>query len=221
MRNTKTLRGYKMLNNKKLQANLISLFANPVMIAKETFDMDEETKKYIENLPKQPNRGGGGNLYTQDTYILEDSKLKKLKDYVSNYINFYFYELMSVNKTRCQIYITQSWFNYNKKETKHHPHSHPNSIISGVFYLDDNQAPITFHRENRTINLDLMLNDFNEFNSSNYSISTKKNTLIMFPSKLTHGVQSNESEKERISLSFNTYVKGDMGSISDLNYLKI
>ena len=43
----------------------------------------------------------------------------------------------------------------------------------------------------------------------------------MFPSKVTHGVQPNESEKERISLSFNTYVKGDMGSISGLSYLKI
>lgn len=210
-----------MLNKKRLEADLIPLFANPVMIAKETFNMDEETKKYIENLPKQPNRGGGGNLYTQDTYILEDSKLKKLKDYILNYVGFYFYELMSVDETRCQIYITQSWFNYNKKQTQHHPHSHPNSIISGVFYLDDDLAPINFHREDRIINLDLILKDFNEFNSSNYSISTKKNTLIMFPSKVTHGVQPNESEKERISLSFNTYVKGDMGSISGLSYLKI
>jgi len=210
-----------MLNKKKLQADLVPLFANPVLIAKESFNMDEETRKYIENLPKQPNLGGGGNLYTKDTYILEDEKLRLLKNYIQNYINFYFYEVMSVDDTRCEIYITQSWFNYNKKQTQHHPHSHPNSIISGVFYLDDDLAPINFHREDKIINLDLILKDFNEFNSSNYSIPTKKNTLIMFPSKVTHGVQPNNSEKDRISLSFNTFVTGDMGSIRGLSYLKI
>ena len=32
--------------------------------------------------------------------------------------------------------ITQSWINFTKKGEYHHPHAHPNSLISGVFYVE-------------------------------------------------------------------------------------
>ena len=45
--------------------------------------------------------------------------------------------------------------------------------------------------------------------------------LILFPSNLTHSVPTNESDEERISLSFNTWSAGSLGDIDNLTYLPI
>jgi hypothetical protein len=34
-------------------------------------------------------------------------------------------------------YITQSWLNYTETNQYHHKHEHPNSLVSGVFYVND------------------------------------------------------------------------------------
>ena len=47
----------------------------------------------------------------------------------------------------------------------------------------------------------------------------KAGELILFPSNLPHSVPINASDKERISLSFNTWTKGNIGSIEHLTYL--
>ena len=47
----------------------------------------------------------------------------------------------------------------------------------------------------------------------------KMGELIIFPSSLTHSVRANQSDEERISLSFNTWAKGSLGSERELTYL--
>jgi ectoine hydroxylase-related dioxygenase (phytanoyl-CoA dioxygenase family) len=49
----------------------------------------------------------------------------------------------------------------------------------------------------------------------------KKGELIIFPSNLWHSVPSNKSKIERISLSFNTWIKGSFGQKRELTYLPI
>ena len=49
----------------------------------------------------------------------------------------------------------------------------------------------------------------------------KRGELILFPSNLTHSVPTNLGEEERISLSFNTWPKGNMGDIKSLTYLPL
>ena len=50
----------------------------------------------------------------------------------------------------------------------------------------------------------------------------KRGELILFPSNLTHSVPVNQSDEERISLSFNSWTpKGNMGDIKSLTYLPL
>ena len=44
---------------------------------------------------------------------------------------------------------------------------------------------------------------------------------MLFPSDLEHSVEPNESKLQRISLAFNTFVKGDMGSDDVINSLQL
>ena len=62
---------------------------------------------------------------------------------------------------------------------------------------------------------------YNHFNSHNFSLAMNKGELILFPSNLQHSVPYNQSDEERISLSFNTWSKGSLGNIDSLTYLPL
>ena len=49
----------------------------------------------------------------------------------------------------------------------------------------------------------------------------QKQKLILFPSTIKHSVSNLTSNKTRISLSFNVFVKGTVGSTEFKNFLKI
>ncbi len=40
-----------------------------------------------------------------------------------------------------------TWVNINSKSDSNSPHVHPNSVLSGVFYLTDDNSDIVFYRE--------------------------------------------------------------------------
>jgi hypothetical protein len=88
-----------------------------------------------------------GNTTSVDRYIFEEPAMAGLKSFVQFYINYY------MNEIECpynpvEAYITQSWLNYTQPGEFHHKHEHPNSFISGVFYIatDSTKDKITFHR---------------------------------------------------------------------------
>ena len=118
--------------------------------------------------------------------------------------------------------ITQSWLNKNKKGESHHEHQHPNSMVSGVWYpqIHESLPPIQFrHKGQRDISL--QTEKYNTFNSATFMLPMKKGELILFPSNLTHSVPPNQSDEERISLSFNTWPKGNLGDVKSLTYLPL
>jgi uncharacterized protein (TIGR02466 family) len=85
-------------------------------------------------------------------------------------------------------------------------HNHPNSILSGVYYLQapENCGGIFFsdpRPASRMLNPPLI--DFNVWTLLNVSYKAHVGTMILFPSWLLHGVEMNMSEEVRISISFN------------------
>ena len=50
-------------------------------------------------------------------------------------IKDYFNKVLSITD-EVTPYITQSWLNYTETKQFHHRHEHPNSIVSGVFYIN-------------------------------------------------------------------------------------
>ena len=80
--------------------------------------------------------------------------------------------------------------------------------------------PIVF---NKTLNESLkrQVNKFNEFNSENFLLPVNSGELILFPSSLRHSVPINTTNKNRISLSFNTFISDALGSENELTHLNI
>jgi uncharacterized protein (TIGR02466 family) len=171
----------------------------------------------IKQLKFIKNAGGGGNSISSDFYILDNDELSDIKKVLTDSVNEYFKEIVNPGKD-VELYITNSWINVNKNGESHHPHKHPNSIVSTVLYIDTSEGDtITFMNPYTNIFGNLNLGSKTSttiWDSNEWIIPTKNNLLVMFPSTLSHGVSArpNTCTGTRISLSFNTWVKGTIGS---------
>lgn len=122
-----------------------------------------------------------------------------------------------------RLVITSCWANKTNKTQQHHTHSHPNSFVSGIFYLTDHDSAKTnFMIENLWYKFDSnWLTYLHQKNSLVHKVNPKKGQLILFPSHLPHNtdVLDFKEKEERYSISFNTFLTGKLGQ--DNNTLKI
>jgi len=198
------------------------LFPSSVYITKRNSNLDSTEKKEIESIIKEGARKVGDlDYYTDNTHIF-DSKLKNLKEFCEHHIKIYVKEVLNP-KEELDFYITQSWLNVVEPGGNILNHHHSNSIISGTFYVaTEEDDGIKFEDPNfKTKNLiRFEPKEFNIWNSTYWTLFSKNNELMLFPSWLEHQVISNEkATTNRISISFNTFVKGTFGAASSLNEL--
>lgn len=198
------------------------IFPTPVYITKlnRTFTTNE-LKEFDKHYQKQ-SKQNEGNLVGVDNYILNRKPLQKLKKEIDLNIQNYFNKVIKTSN-KIKPYITQSWLNWTSNKQFHHTHEHPNSIVSGVLYInaDEQHDKIKFFK-NRYNQISFVHQESNLFNSGIWSFPVKTGMLLLFPSHLTHRVDHKEGNNLRISLAFNTFVKGFIGSERELTelYLK-
>ena len=199
-----------------------SIFPCPVYCIKRNSNLTSKEEKDIEKIiNKEGMYKNIGNSSSNNSHIF-NTKLKKIKEFCEQHIKIYVKEIINP-KEELDFYITQSWLNITKPGEHHHNHSHTNSIISGVFYiLTEEGDNIIFGDSNSKIkeSINFHPKDLNTFNTSNWGISVNNNELILFPSWLIHQVGPNEkATTDRISLSFNTFVRGNLGDTHNLTEL--
>jgi uncharacterized protein (TIGR02466 family) len=195
-----------------------NLFPTPIGF----YELNREfTKSESDFLLNQKSRSNMGNTTSIDNYICRSSKLKKLKQFFDESILHYF---TTVYRPKYDVIpkITQSWVNYTKPGEYHHKHAHPNSFISGVFYIqsDAEKDKIYFYKDGYQ-QIKVPAADWNEWNSESWWFEAITGKLILFPSSLTHMVETVQAEQTRISLSFNTFLSGYIGDENDLTGLRI
>jgi uncharacterized protein (TIGR02466 family) len=196
---------------------LLMVFPTPVQIYKYENSIEKELK-YIEGV-EWKQQVSNYNFKSKDTYLSEHEELKDIVSFFKECIDDYCNTIVNSEQ---RLVITQLWANRNPKGSKHHEHVHPNSIISGVFYLrqDPKLPPIQFSKSNQhAIKLDPK--KYNNFNAETFLLPCTSGELILFPSNLRHSVPTNQGEEERISLSFNTFSVDALGSEDSLTHLDI
>ena len=162
---------------------------------------------------------------SKDAYILDKPECLDLKAYLltltKTYGDMLGYDYESYR-------FGQSWLSYKHPGQHHTMHSHPNSLISGVFYFGEpaEKVPaIKFHKLMGAFNTSSLspkkVNDKREkkYSWEEFSITFTPGLLLLFPSFLHHSVPLNKSEKTRCSLAFNvvpTIGFGDEKSLTEL-----
>jgi uncharacterized protein (TIGR02466 family) len=102
--------------------------------------------------------------------------------------------------------VTGCWANVGAPGASHRMHAHPNNYLSGVYYVRVHPAADTINFHDPRIQTGIIRPPVTELTSRNTDqvvVRVKNGTLLMFPAYLQHSVDPNESEQERISVSFN------------------
>jgi uncharacterized protein (TIGR02466 family) len=180
--------------------------------------ISDRVKTFVSELEYRPSVF---NQTSKNTNILDAPEMAELKPKVEEAIASYFKQ--TVNTTEdCGLRITQSWAAKTENDQGHHIHNHPNSIFSGVFYVNVSEGDeIRFHKHHRYSNLTPeSYAETNEYNATYYNFGAHEGVLYIFPSELTHEVLNRSGkDKTRISVAFNTFYTGTIGNDAALTKL--
>jgi len=188
-----------------------SLFPTPLYRSIIDRPLTEAETKFIEKNRTKILKNEG-NWRSEDEYVLDNIEMSDIKKELEIAIKNYSVKIAGYQQGM-ELYITQSWLNYTNKDEFHHMHHHSNSIISGVFYInaDINVDTITFFKYTDFPIIKIESNQDNEFNTEAINFRVDTGMLFLFPSTLIHKVNNKIGDNLRISLSFNTFVKGTIG----------
>ena len=98
------------------------------------------------------------------------------------------------------------WAIINKKNNFNLPHIHPNCYLSAAYYVKthDGCGKIKFTNPNlASRQRSPLIENKTDFNQNGIEVDPKEGDLLFFPAYLTHEVLRNNSDKERIVISFN------------------
>ena len=164
--------------------------------------------EYLKTLPYQSiephlNIYGGGFLSHPLDSLPELGKEIKLA--TQAYIK-------KVWKYNVDFYIFKSWTQKVVPQGQGQKHYHSNSWLSGVYYpLGRPGFKIAFHNPLRHPWYHVP-REYNEYNSTTWTLTAQDNMVILFPSYLEHCPQKNTTLQDRYSLAFNVLPKGRFGT---------
>mgnify|MGYP003347211583 CR=1 FL=1 len=123
---------------------ICKLFPSTVFISKYDNEFSEDVINFVINQNKYLITGNSGS---RNMNVLDDPVMQDVKSFIQVNLEFYFNRLFDPS-SKLEPYITQSWFAYTEPGEFHHRHTHKNSIISGVLYInaDRNKDRISFHK---------------------------------------------------------------------------
>lgn len=203
-----------------MQYQITPLFSVP-LYKTNIGTMDPIEKSWVMNL-NFPSQSVG--LYNSNEEsknagmkVLEQPQIKNLKHKILQAVKHFTNEVLDIEEN---FELTTSWVNKYEKDDLNDKHSHPNAMISGVYYIesDETSAPIIFNKPychtnlfHETIKPTFKNKNNNQYNLDYYGLNPKTGDLYIFPSWLEHTVPPQESTKVRWSLAFNCFVRGKLG----------
>lgn len=181
---------YNMIDNvDEVQKELLSLVENTTFHKPDNPYLDKNVATFSSG-------------YNEGKNILDVLKPQLFLNELQKNIMLFFNDLGFCLKTaNADIVIRESWFTRTQKNEYHHRHFHACSEMSGVYYVktNGNEGSINFHQPSRVLfSSRIFLNQAREIEHK-----PMVGKLILFPSLLEHHVVSNQTDEDRISLSFN------------------
>jgi len=210
---------------------VLELFPTPVY----TTGIPAELSGIIPFLNAQaPNSGSDVANYgerSSNSYILNEPECVEVKKFVLEQVKEYAENIMLYDYDTWE--LSQSWVSRKQPGQHHMMHTHPNSLISGVFYYGEpsEQTPaIKFHKMQGGINQQVLQpavkpdKRSSKFAWKEFAVNFAPGLLLLFPSYLFHSVPINESKTIRSSVAFNVVPKMRLGSeenLTELDFNKI
>ena len=188
-------------------SDIMSIFPTPVWKIELTSEAQNTVNKNILEVLKGIRPSGTDLISAKGWQSSHD--LHKLDEFsrLVSYINDTVRTILKFLKIGYDAFeITGCWANINPSGASHRAHSHPNNYLSGIYYVQTQARAdtINFHDPRAQTNIIRPpVTELTADNSDQVVVKVDSGTLLVFPSYLQHSVESNNSDGERISISFN------------------
>tara|TARA_Y100000296_G_C5135084_1_gene237750 strand:+ start:594 stop:1208 length:615 start_codon:yes stop_codon:yes gene_type:complete len=201
-----------------VESTVDKIFPTPIYSSELNRELTKKELSFIKKTALNAYKNEG-NATSNNTYILNQKVFKNLKTELDIRVQDYFDKVIC-SSNNITPFITQSWLNYTETDQYHHRHQHPNSLVTGVFYIncDEQFDKIKFFKDTYQL-IKPEIEKWNIWNSESWWFSVKSGDIVMFPSSLTHMVETKKGSNTRISLAFNVFIKGTLGDHKKLNEL--
>ena len=185
-------------------------FSTPVWTSKikNYLEINKNILQYIKKLevadPKGIKKSNLKGWHSQD-FDLNDKDAQLYINSVGPNINEALVD-MGWDLKNQEIKITSMWSIINKSSATNARHIHGNNFISAAYYVKapKNCGNIVFHDPRTEPSYyHPKISSPNKLNTNIINIEPEEGLLVLFPSFLHHSVNANESEAERIVISFN------------------
>lgn len=199
--------------------DLYPLFASPVITVDHENAQIVDVIQYCKSqLEYKINKGGNFTSLNTDVFSLD--AFAKIQELALLAVKVYTKEVMQWSDGP-EFFITQSWVNKNPTGTTHHEHYHLNTLFSGVFYLETATPDYISFFNSKQPFMKFFEDEKNIWNSDRYDLLVKPGRFVIFPANMLHSVGENLAAHDRISVAFNVFVKGNIGSKENLTYLEL
>jgi uncharacterized protein (TIGR02466 family) len=215
------------------QHQILHLFPIPVLVNMLPEELGSITNWLFQQelLGKESVDEANYGQRSKNSYILDEPECNDLKKFILDNVQTFATHYMGYDYA--QYMFGQSWISVKYPGQHHTMHTHPNRLISGVFYFGEpvEATPaITFHdgganpktpllrprkHHPKNIKPTVVMDSFN--------VPFIPGQLVIFPSYLQHSVPRNETDRARYSLAFNsipTYGLGDERELTELKFHK-
>lgn len=190
---------------------VLELFPTALLVVQSPRDFSEQEKQCFKSTQWIKNTG---NLRSADSHILDLPELDKIKTFILQLLDTYIDQIIQP-KHDVRACLTQSWLNKTEKGQFHHLHNHQNSFLSGVLYIETHDDAIVFSQTERKL-FSLPPREVTNLNAENFTYRPSVGEVLIFPSYFWHRVEVKQTEGSRISLAFNSLVRGMIGDDTTL-----
>ena len=155
------------------------------------------------------------SLLSKEMYLLDNENFIDLKKQILYHADCYAKKVCYFSN-QIKFRMTESWYRETTYNQDHPMHNHPNSVLSGVYYISvpegNNHDSINFFDDTsffRNFQFQWTPAEYNKYNCNHLQIPVKSDTIILFPSWINHYVTTNVSPNvSRQIISFNLFVEG-------------
>jgi len=115
-----------------------------------------------------------------------------------------------IDTNQASLELATCWAIVNGKSASSALHCHPNSFLSGVYYVNasEDSGDIFFQDPRQVASMTACpVTEFTPWTLRQVSYRPRSGGMLIFPSWLYHGVEPNLTETPRVSMSFNFRLK--------------
>ena len=177
-------------------------------IQNKLIDWIYKYKANNDDIARISNKGGWQSI-RKDVYV--DEGFKPFENIIVSMIG----ELVDEYKLTRQADIVQMWINVNGADAYNVSHRHPGADLSGVLWVKQTEKQGRFIFDNMDVgyrDATILYNMNAKYLEEKRMLpewypSYRDGTIMIFPAMFSHRVEINETQEDRISISFNIKLK--------------